>query len=69
MYEHFTQTLLLCLDWLEGFCLCTHMYVYTNDLSNWYLSLPSLALSINKVGQGLDWLAQHQDSVTEWDIG
>ena len=28
----------------------------TNDLQNWYLSLPSLALDINRITQGLGWL-------------
>ena len=37
-----------------------------NDLCNWYLSLPSLALSINRIGQGL--VSSVQDNVTEWDI-
>ena len=34
-------------------------------LKNVYLSL---ALGIIRVGQGLDWVAQWQDNVTQWDI-
>ena len=39
----------------------------TDDLYNLYLSLPSLALGINRIGQGMvrSELAQHQDNVTE----
>ena len=37
----------------------------TNGIYNWYLSLPSLVLDINRTGQ---WLAQSQDNVMEWDI-
>ena len=35
----------------------------TNDLSNWFLSLPSLALGINRTGQDKGWLAQYRDNV------
>ena len=37
----------------------------SNDLTNLYLWLPILAL----IGLGMDWLAQCQDNVTEWNIG
>ena len=39
----------------------------SNDVQNWYLSLPSLVLGL--IGKGKDCLAQCQDNVTEWDIG
>ena len=60
-----------------------HWFNQSNQwLKNWYLSLPSQALAIIRIGQGLgkdwartgqglgkDWLAQGQDNVTEWDHG
>ena len=59
-------------EWIErpSSVLVDHTLVESNQwLQNWYFSLPSLAFSINRIGQGLvskDWLAQYYDSM--WDI-
>ena len=40
----------------------------TDDLQNLYMALPSLALGINRIEQGLV-SSVYQDDVIAWDIG